>query len=147
MKVVREFGMPGDHFGPGPWEGEPGRVEWTHNGTPCLMRRNHMGIWCGYAAVVPGHPLHGADYDTPNVDVHGGLTYAAGCDGAEGEGICHVPPEDQPGDVWWFGFDCGHGSDVIPTFDHSEWPGVAYRDAAYVRAETEALADQLAAVA
>lgn len=96
-------------WGPGPWDGEPDKVSWTDpaTGRPCLAVRNPVGAWCGYVAVDPGHPLHGQDYDVPDVVVHGGLTYAAYCrEGAtEAEGICHVPRPGQPHDVWWFGFD------------------------------------------
>lgn len=144
----QEFGSPGDAFGPGPWAGEPGRVDWRHDGMPCLLRRNRMGVWCGYVAVPPGHPLHGAGHDVPGVSVHGGLTYSARCDGAEGIGICHVPGPGESGDVWWFGFDCAHGGDAIPSMPEfgvwaSEGQQAAYRDLAYARAETEHLADQL----
>lgn len=103
---------------------------------PCLARRNSMGVWCGYAAVPPGHPLHG------------GLTYADGCDGAEGEGICHVPEPGEPGDVWWFGFDCNHYHDQAPGMLDVVVPfeGAVYRTIEYARQETERLADQLAAL-
>lgn len=121
-------------------------MEWRHNGTPCLLRRNRVGVWCGYAAVDPGHPLHGLNYEQPEVNVHGGLTYAGPCDGAEGEGICHLPEPGEPAEVWWFGFDCAHGSDVIPAMsDFIVYHHVVYRDMAYAGQETERLADQLRA--
>lgn len=121
-RKMHDFGEPGSEFGPGPWEAEPGRVEWYHGDTPCLMRRNRMGVCCGYAAVAPGHPLHGKGYDdAPDFVVHGGLTFASSCDGEEGTGICHVPRPGEPGEVWWFGFDCGHGMDLIPTMAENYW--------------------------
>jgi hypothetical protein len=49
-------------WGDGPWMTEPDRVEWRHAGLPCLALRNQMGVWCGYAAVPPGHPWHGVHY-------------------------------------------------------------------------------------
>lgn len=50
-------------WGAGPWQHEPDRVEWEHAGLSCLALRNiHFGNWCGYAAVPPGHPLHGVPY-------------------------------------------------------------------------------------
>lgn len=149
--MKHEFGLPGVAFGPGPWEEEPGRVEWRHKGTPCLLRRNGFGAWCGYAAVPPGHPLHGKDYDTPEVDVHGGLTYASDCDVAGRVGICHVPEPGEPGDVWWFGFDCAHAFDLAPSLVRHEdsrlWKDSTYRTLDYAKAETERLAEQLQAVA
>lgn len=130
-------------FGPGPWQDEPDRVEFEHAGLPCLLKRGPMGVWCGYAAVPPGHPLHGCSLDAP-VDVHGGLTWASACQGE----ICHAPKPGEPDDVWWFGFDCGHGGDFLPKLDtmfpehKSVWG--SYKDQAYATAETKRLAEQLA---
>src|SRR5437868_461399 len=95
---------------PGPWDNEPDRLEWRHAGLPCLMNRNRSGVWCGYVAVPPGHPFHGASYDderTYDLPSHGGLTFSSTCSGE----ICHVPQPGEPDDVWWFGFDCNHGYD------------------------------------
>lgn len=134
---------------PGPWKGEPDRVEFRHAGLPCLLKRNDdMGTWCGYAAVPPGHPAHGKPYDDVPVQAHGGLTYADACSGS----ICHVPKPGEPDDVWWLGFDCCHGGDVVPMFvtmGMRSWFGRAekYRDVAYVRRETKRLAQQLARMA
>lgn len=131
-------------WGPGRWTDEPDRLEFRHLGLPCLLNRNSMGAWCGYAAVPPGHPLHGAGTDSDLVDlaVHGGVTYAAACS----EEICHVPDPGEPDDVWWIGFDCAHSSDLIPAL--KDIPGLRgqYRDVAYARRVTEALAEQLAAL-
>ncbi|MDQ5841188.1 MAG: hypothetical protein M3537_08625 [Chloroflexota bacterium] len=64
----------------GPWHDEPDRVEWvTAAGLPGLIVRGPAGALCGYAAVPPGHPYHGADYSDLEVEVHGGLTYGAPC--------------------------------------------------------------------
>jgi len=51
-------------WGPGPWQEEPDRIEWRDEATklPCLIVRQQSGVLCGYAAVLPGHPLHGVDY-------------------------------------------------------------------------------------
>jgi len=132
-------------WGAGPWQTEPDRVEWTHADLPCLAVRNHFGAWCGYAAVPPGHPLHGKHYDAVDVDAHGGLTYAGACSGH----ICHVPKPGEPDDVWWFGFDCAHAFDVMPGMD-AYWrgcgrlpidgPECTYKTLAYVQAETNQLA-------
>jgi hypothetical protein len=154
-------------WGDGPWLTEPDRLEWEHAGLPCLAVRGpeFSGHWCGYVAVPPGHPLHGKHYDTPDVNVHGGLTYADKCDGA----VCHVPKPGEPDDVWWFGFDCAHGGDLSPAmharylhvgypfpsepYDHAkavaaaDWTIDVYRTLDYVQAEANRLADQLAALA
>jgi hypothetical protein len=152
-------------WGDGPWQSEPDRVEWEHAGLPCLARRSPMGgNWCGYAAVPPGHPLHGKHYADVDVRVHGGLTYGSACDGE----ICHVPKPGEPEEVFWFGFDCGHFTDFMPAmdaflrgerirdrpaYDHAAaiaseggWHEV-YRTLDDVQAETNRLAEQLAAAA
>jgi hypothetical protein len=158
--TAQEWGIPKAEWGEGPWQHEPDRVEFKHVGLPCLMVRGPMGSWCGYVAVSPGHPFHGKDYDTPDVEAHGGLTYASQCAGH----ICHVPEPGEPDDVWWFGFDTGHCWDIMPAMSarlkqlkvelpsfppHTGNPldGITqYRDMNYVRAEVERLAEQLAKV-
>lgn len=160
-------------WGDGPWQTEPDRVEWEHAGLPCLALRNHHGNWCGYAAVPSGHPLHRKDFEDLDVDVHGGLSYANLCQDDRDDGvagICHVPKPGEPADVWWFGFDCGHCFDFMPAmmalmrvhhrlpsyvkdapYDHArasaseDWHTVVYRTLDYVQAETNSLAEQLAA--
>lgn len=144
-------------WGPGPWVDEPDRVEFYAHGLACLMVRNKIvGHWCGYVAVPPEHPLHGVSCDSERVDdvvVHGGLTYEGGCFGD----ICHAAKSGEADDVWWLGFDAAHAGDLMPGAaadlrelkelsaklrnPYGEWP---YRDEAYVRAECEALAKQLA---
>lgn len=138
----------------GPWDSEPDRIQWkTAAGLPGLIVRNYSGALCGYAAVPPGHPLHGADYDDARVDVHGGLTYADAC--REDGPICHVPEPGEPDDVWWFGFDCNHYQDLAPGLDATlrkvgheptRIGGEVYRTIDYVTAEVESLARQLVEV-
>lgn len=127
-------------WGPGPWQDEPDRVEFEHLGFPCLMvRQKSHGGWCGYVAVPPGHPWHGAGYDL-DVEIHGGITYGEKCAGE----ICHVPKPGEPDDVWWLGFDCAHAWDFSPARDRT-WPRFGdevYRTAAYVRGQCARLAEQ-----
>lgn len=142
---------------PGPWDDEPDREESRWCGLPVLVKRGPSGAWCGYVGVPPGHPWHGKSYGDAlcghdgcyehhiDVDVHGGLTYAAPCDGNEGEGICHVPHEGEPADVWWLGFDCAHAWDISPR-SLKYGPPMAdevYRDLAYVTTEARKLAEQV----
>lgn len=134
---------------PGPWDGEPDRVDFRHAGFACLLLRNHHGAWCGYVGVPPGHPDHGQPYDLLDVDCHGGLTYSDKCDDQH---ICHVSAPGEPEPLWWFGFDCGHFRDLMPgmvftlrrigiTHDVHDMEET-YRDLAYARAEVEQLAEQ-----
>jgi len=109
-------------WGAGPWVGEPDRVEWriggALHGLVCLAARGPSGSWCGYVGVPPGHPAHGKGYDAVHelreLDVHGGLTFAAPCDVGEHAVICHVPEPGEPDAVWWLGFDCAHAWDYSP---------------------------------
>lgn len=95
------------------------------------------------------------------VEVHGDLTYAAGCDGGlECRSICHVPAAGEPDHAWWFGFDCGHCDDRAPGMlaDMKSWRpaeeyekyeslcGGDYRDIQYVTSECQKLAKQLKAM-
>lgn len=134
----------------GPWDTEPDKEQWrTEAGLPGLLVRSGMGALCGYAAVPPGHPLHGQDYETVDTrlpeGVHGGLTYAAFCQ--EHGMICHEPEPGEPADVWWFGFDCAHAGDLVPAMSAGlRCRDDVYRDHGYVRAEVERLAMQLAAL-
>jgi hypothetical protein len=141
-------------WGEGPWQSEPDRVDFRHAGLPCLaLRHPRQGHWCGYAAVPPGHPAHGKDRNCVEVEVHGGLSYEGLCDGL----ICHVPAPGEPDDVWWLGFDFGHAWDILPGQEARGrsygMPPIrsvmreTYRDLAYVRAQVESLAEQLAGMA
>lgn len=138
----------------GPWDNEPDYEQWTtRSGLPGLIVRNRLGALCGYAALFADHQAYGKKCDDVDVEAHGGLTYSGKCSGH----ICHVPQPGQPDDVYWFGFDCSHAFDLSPGMHASlrqhgaidllpraEWE--TYRDMAYVRAEVEQLAEQLAAM-
>jgi hypothetical protein len=141
-------------WAPGPWDGEPDQVMWAAQTPPhyrCMVSRVHaqIGSLCGYVAIPPGHPAHGLDDYAEvlsEIDVHGGLTFA-------GRGV---------DDSWVLGFDCNHGGqDIAPglhailrrfapaaigLLDDSPFRET-YKTVAYVRAECESLAAQLARLA
>jgi hypothetical protein len=153
----------------GPWMDEEHRMEFKHAGLDCLLSRNpEMFNWCGYVGVPKDHPLFGKTYDDVyewtkktdlEIDVHGGLTYSDQCQGK----ICHMT--EDPGDkVWWFGFDCAHAYDLVPSMlkfredlkDNTEHPILStyrslmrdtYRDVNFVTHQVIKLAEQLAQVA
>lgn len=146
----------------GPWDSEPDKAQWIDTATDldCLIVRNHAGALCGYVGVQPGHKWHGVDYDVPDVEVHGGLTFADRCqEGAEdGPGICHIPAPGRPANVWWLGFDCAHLGDLAPRYDEvlstltvmadglagQPWiPRNVYRTFDYVKEECTKLAQQV----
>ena len=136
-----------DAYPPGPWKDEPDKVQWIDEATnlDCLIVRGPLGALCGYVGMPPDHFLHGLDYNAPDVDVHGGLTYANSCMENDPDSICHIPEEGRPADVWWFGFDCSHAGDLVPSmqFTFSYGPEY-YRDMEYVKAEVTKLAAHLA---
>lgn len=144
----------------GPWMDEPDKVSWVDEATglPCLaVRHPEYGQWCGYVGVRPGHPLHRVSYGeiTRDIDVHGGLTYSAGCDHRHAMigSVCHTPAPGERDDVWWLGFDCIHAFDLAPgmraklrEYALPDIPGffVEYKTLGYVRNQTTELARQLA---
>lgn len=149
-------------WAPGPWQEEPDKIQWKdkETGLPCLAKRNHHGVWCGYVGVSESHPYYLKPYqDIGHIFVHGGLTYSDLCqEGDESIAICHIPEPGEPDDVWWFGFDCGHAGDLMPGLEAREaMSGMKrlaamfgernkYRDIDYVRGECAVLADQLASL-
>ncbi len=67
-------------------------------------------------------------------DIHGSVTYTE-------DNLLEVDPY---GDMrlWWVGFDCGHANDYCPA--REDWGFSSnYKDLAYVKAETEKLAEYL----
>ena len=145
----------GADLGVGPWNNEPDKAVWVDEATglDCMIHRGRIGVLCGYVGVGPDHPFHGKEYDSFDIDIHGGLTYADGCQEGDDPAInvCHVPQPGRPDDVWWFGFDCGHAWDFAPglalTLRKLDGPDVfvdtVYRDFDYVKTEVESLAKQL----
>ena len=76
-----------------------------YNGYKCACVFTKGGYRCGYVAIDKNHPYYGLDCgdEGPNeIDCHWGLTY-----GGTGVHFC----ADEEG-VWWFGFDCGHYTDL-----------------------------------
>ena len=146
-------------WGDGPWVDEPDKVVWVDEATnlDCMIYRNRVGALCGYVGVGPDHPWYGKDYDTPDVDVHGGLTYADKCQETadEANGICNVPLPGREHDIWWLGFDCSHSFDLCPSYEAFDRergrPPIAdsrfvstYKDIDYVTAQVTSLAAQVA---
>lgn len=143
----------------GEWDSEPDKIQWPDEdtGLPCLIVRNQFGSLCGYVGISKEHCLHGKGYDLyPEYDlnVHGGLSYADGCQPEDepSKGICHLPAGGEPDHVWWFGFDCGHCFDMAPGMvryapslyeTNDGLPKCEYRNIAYVANQCRHLAKQL----
>lgn len=137
---MRERKISRRNWGNGPWDTEPDRIEWRYMGYPCLIVRNHLGALCGYVAVNPGHPWYGLSEDI-QVKVHGGITFTGPCDSESP--ICHTPMPGEPDDVWWVGFDCAHGGDLVPSFTkYGFYKNDSYRTVEYVQSEIQQLVAQ-----
>jgi hypothetical protein len=137
MTTTEERTIDRSGWGAGPWDDEADRAAWVAHGFACLMRRSDLGAWCGYVGVPPGHPWHGRHYDSLDADVHGGLTFARAVAVVAGVRTRH-----------WLGFDCAHCYDLVPGLGHATRAyrhDLVYRDAAWVRAQVERLAEQAAA--
>ena len=148
-------------WGDGPWLTEPDKMQWQDEATglPCLIVRNTRvtGALCGYVGVAEGHPDFEKGYDNVEVEVHGGLTFAAFCTQSDDEGshICHKPSPGEPDHVWWLGFDCSHSGDIAPAMEAryrksplgptmygAGWEET-YKGFGYVKAEVTRLAAQI----
>lgn len=133
-------------WGDGPWMAEPDYMQWlSRAGVPVVAIRSHSGAWCGYAATWSGHPWYGADYEALVVAAHGGLTFSG--DVLHVRQIVGAPGISHRFD-YWLGFDCAHAYDLIPGLMIAAFGGSSvYRDVEFIRAECEALAGQVRAVA
>lgn len=79
--------------------------------------------------------------------------YDAWSERARARLICHIPAPGEPDHVWWFGFDCAHAGDFIPSYERKtgwssmaeyRWGSMAeYRDHTYVADQCHQLARQL----
>jgi hypothetical protein len=155
----------------GPWKDEPDLVYWQEEGLDCLIFRHaDLGSLNGYVAVPEGHPAFGLE-SVDVLDGHAGITYQSD----------HPPGDRHPllgetiGELfdgrrlWFFGFDCGHASDVQPGQTHiqtgnpeldaeiravmvklqesrARYLNAGYRDVAYVSAIVREMALTLARI-
>lgn len=132
-------------YGPGPWMDEPDYEKYEYKGIDCLIKRTtSLGHLCGYVRVPKGHPWFGRDYDNIDYEPHGGLTFAEGTE-----------------EEWEIGFDCAHGGDLVPSFEHHRallsnpfarlmsQPAtpMTYKDFGFVKHELERLVDHMLGVA
>lgn len=129
----------------GEWQSEPDKVQYKDPNTsyPCLIMRNELGALCGYVGVTEEHPLFAIgpnrvlddnSYPEDRLVVHGGVTFASFCQEDNAE-------HDR---VFWYGFDCCHWDDLVPTFSiAASAPSDTYKNVAYVKEQVASLALQL----
>jgi hypothetical protein len=101
------------------------------NGFVCeVVRHPTLLHLSGYINVPKKHPWFGKEYDSVNVDVHGGLTYS---DTGAAKGL------------WRLGFDTAHYGDIAPsilfTSSYTDQQGT-YKDMSYVLNELDSLSLQ-----
>jgi hypothetical protein len=63
----------------------------------------------------------------------------------EATSICHKPGEGEPGNIWWFGFDCAHSGDFCPAYESVRRHQLDedYRTIEYVKEQCSGLAKQI----
>ena len=111
-----------------------------HAGLKFRVLRMSWGTWNGYVFLPKGHIFHSKNIDDKeieNLQVHGGVTYAA-----PGGGICSKE------DDWIIGFDTCHMYDFTPNsiirnFNIFEKGCKDYKNHAYVIQETKNLIDSI----
>jgi hypothetical protein len=139
-------------WGPGPWQSEPDKVQWTDpdTGIACLVVRNEIGSLCGYVGVPEGHPWHGQQFREIHTgpDLHRELSYSHECQGdPNGKTVCHVAADGEPETLWWLGFNCAGAFDLSPQFlappislSPRRREHMTYMPLAYVQAQCAVLA-------
>lgn len=76
-------------------------TRFEYEGFPCVVLFMPLGHRCGYVGVPKTHPAYGNNYDTLDIDCHGGLTYTER----------YLQNQDDI-ETWWIGFDCCHYNDA-----------------------------------
>lgn len=138
------------NFPPGVWLREPDFVKWKAYGLECVAIRDMtLGMWRGFVGVPSTHKAFSKKYEDIineewglSLNVHGGISLT---------GKLPTKYKDLNKDVWWIGFACTHGEDLMPLvkIDRSD-PLMAqivnmqsYKDIKFVRKEINILAKQL----
>lgn len=116
INFLKEFSEDKSNWPDGPWKDEPDRLEWIdeESGYTCLILRNLRfgGTLCGYVELPRGHPYYDKNFscpekDTPEIEVHGGVTYHGTLSNIE------------KNDKMYVGFDCCHYLDYSP-YEHTK---------------------------
>ncbi len=117
---------------------EGDNLDWvytTSNGLSvnCFIRRSRLKFLLGYIEVSSDNKYFEKNYLDIPVTAHGGLTYSGNIikDLIYSSNIKDI--EEDEINKWYFGFDCGHYTDMCDD----------YKDMEYVKNECESLAEQL----
>lgn len=80
-----------------------------------LVRDANTGVWKGFAAVPRGHAGFRKRFDLlGHTGMSTSLNWSGELDQA-GHIMQIMPEEHERRQWWWFGFDFGHGTDLLPT--------------------------------
>lgn len=159
MKTIEYKFVDKSEWPRGEWDNEPDKIQYqdSETGLPCIIKRNPtLGFLCGYVGVNKNHMLFKVEYDMVSELIeypHGGLTFSDLCQKNDDNlGICHVTEKDEDDQIWWFGFDCGHGGDLAPGMfvdlkkinpNRDFFKHERYLNIEYVKSEISSLAKQL----
>jgi len=77
--------------------------EFEYKGYTCVVLAQRIGHRCGYIGIDKENACYEKDYDSCDIEVHGGLTYDGG-----GENSTYPIKSN----LWWIGFDCAHSGDA-----------------------------------
>lgn len=141
------------NFPPGAWAKEPDFIKWKVYNLDCVMIRDmRLGMWRGFVGVPKNHKGFNKSFaDMINedwglsIDVHGGISTT---------GKLPQKHKDLNKNLWWIGFECTQGEDLMPLvkIDKSD-PLLSqianmqsYKDVKFARKETNSLAKQLCRV-
>jgi hypothetical protein len=81
----------------------PNEVSYNEGTYTLIIRRNEMGVNCGYIVLPQFHRYDGFEYDDIPVNVHGGLSYSKRENGN-----------------WVIGFDTCHVGDYVPYHNYDQ---------------------------
>lgn len=132
----------------GEWDWEPDLIQWIDPITKyfCSVRRNDLGILCGYVALPPTHLAFNNEEEISIVEVHGGITFSGVINhepGSRTKFVYDPFSEDAPKTIFLVGFDCGHFDDYKPCGINISQVKGQYCNEVYVFEQTTNLALQL----
>jgi len=149
MKTAENHFIDKSSWADGEWQNEPDKIQYQDEttGLPCQIIRNSIGgFLCGYVGVSSSHPLYGKDYTeiADDILVYGGVTYSDRRQPQMTERENSYLIETQESDaVWWFGFHCGYGWDLVPMMGYFPSENHTYKNVDFVKVHNTLLGLQL----
>lgn len=140
------------NFPQGIWLKEPDLCYWEYNKLSCLIIRDMtLGVWKGFVGVDQDHLFYNKPLNDI-LDIHEAMEIFFLVHG----GICSAGHLIQKyksynRNLWWFGIETSHGSDVIPLLELENSKILSgedqtYKDFRFIRRETNKLAKSLSKI-